>query len=149
MKDPDLANTLLLRNTNLWVLLVIFQDASTPEYQYTFAQVRDNAIHFGRGLRDVLQLRKGEVVCTVDKREHHLSVSGARGIITHASILHVAIKACSRVGIPVSSILVVGNTSAPWGRCQDSLHLQEVARKSTDTTRPSIDPKNDLSYLTY
>ncbi|KIX08854.1 uncharacterized protein Z518_03511 [Rhinocladiella mackenziei CBS 650.93] len=120
---------------------VIFQDANDTLQPLTFADVRGNAIDFGKALRDNIGLQTGDVIAlftpnsidvpcvilgalwagaivspsnpgyTATELEYQLRDSGAKYLVTHISILPLARQVCSKVGISDSHIFLVGRPS--------------------------------------
>ncbi|KAL2444011.1 putative 4-coumarate-CoA ligase 2 [Exophiala dermatitidis] len=135
---------------------IIFQSAETVSRQYTFAQLRQSSVDFGKGLNAVYDFRQGDVLglfapndidvpsvvlgtlwaggivspanrgYTVAELVYQLKDSGAKALCTHFSVLDTARKAAREVGVPESKIFLLG-----------------------EQKDESIDPKTDLAFLVY
>ncbi|KIV94686.1 hypothetical protein PV10_02430 [Exophiala mesophila] len=157
---------------------VIFQSADNPSRKYTYAQLKQAAVDFGKGLRSNYDLKKGDVVGLFAPNEvdtpaivfgtlwagailspanpgytqaelvYQLKDSNATVLVTHASVLDVAKKAAAEVGINESSIILLGEGRDPLNRIK---HWTSV-RNLSGTSRyriPKIAPKEDLAFLVY
>ncbi|EXJ79122.1 hypothetical protein A1O3_08623 [Capronia epimyces CBS 606.96] len=157
---------------------IIFQDADNLDRQYTYTQLRQLSIDFGKGLKSNHGFRKGDVLglfvpndievppvvlgtlwaggvvspanpgYTVAELVYQLKDSGARVLVTHLSVLDNARKAAAEVGIPESDILLLGKDGDPGRKFK---HWSAV-RNLEGTVRwksPKIDPKTDLAFLVY
>jgi len=157
---------------------VIFQDADYLERQYTYAQIKQLSIDFGKGLKSDFGFRKSDVLAlyvpndidvgpvvwgtlwaggivspanpgyTISELVYQLKDSGAKLLVTHMSALENAKKACKEVGIPESNILLLGKDGDPSRKLK---HWKSV-RNNDGTYRmrtPKISPKTDLAFLVY
>ncbi|KAL9612657.1 MAG: hypothetical protein Q9204_008945, partial [Flavoplaca sp. TL-2023a] len=117
---------------------VIFLDPETRR-SYTYAQVKNTAIEFGKGLKSVWEWQKGHVLAlftpnsidtpsvlwgchwaggivspanpayTVDELAFQLKDSGAKALVTQRALLPTATKAAKQVGIPEDRIILLGD----------------------------------------
>ena len=93
----------------------------------------------------------GGVICplnymyTVDELVSQLKSSKAKGLVTNVTCLRVAREAASKVGLPLSRILLVGDVDSK----QSVSHFSGLCGISTVVDKVSINPKEDLAYLVY
>jgi 4-coumarate--CoA ligase len=157
---------------------VIFQDADTLR-TYTFAQVRDLAVGFGKALQGQYGFRKGDVLAifspndidtpsivfgtlwagavvspanpgyTVDEFAYQLKDSGAKVVAAHWSAIKTVKTACSRVGIPDENILIIGDQRDPSRRLKHWTQVSENLQWAKRFRSPKINPKTDLAFLVY
>ena len=157
---------------------VIFQDADKPSRQYTYADVKNKSIDFGKGLKSVFDFKKGDVLglfsqndidvppivfgalwaggvvspanpgYTVDEFAFQLKDSGASLVAVHLTSLDIAKVACAKANIPDSNIIVIGDGKDPTFTHK---HWSSIRNISGATRyRPAkIDPENDLAFLVY
>jgi acyl-CoA synthetase (AMP-forming)/AMP-acid ligase II len=157
---------------------VIFQSAETLSRQYTFAQLRQSSVDFGKGLKAVYDFRKGDVLglfvpndidvppvvlgtlwagaivspanpgYTVAELVYQLKDSGAKALCTHFSVLDTARKAAREAGIPESNIFLLGEQKDQSMRIKHWTSIRNL--EGTRRFRiPKIDPKTDLAFLVY
>lgn len=157
---------------------VIFQDADHLERKYTYTQIRQTAIDFGKGLNSTYGFRKGHVLglfapndidtasvvfgtlwaggvispanpgYTFAELAYQLKDSGATILVTHMSAIDTARKACKEVGIPESNIILLGKDRDPSRRFKHWTVVRTLS--GTDRFRsPRIAPKDDLAFLVY
>ncbi|KIX07131.1 uncharacterized protein Z518_05108 [Rhinocladiella mackenziei CBS 650.93] len=157
---------------------VIFQDADNLDRQYTFSQIKQSSIDFGKGLRANHAFRKSDVLALyvpndidvapvvfgtlwtggivspanpgyrVPELVYQLKDSGAKVVVTHMSVLDNARKACKEVGIPDSYIIILGKDRDPTR----TFKHWTLVRNFEGTARyrtPKISPKTDLAFLVY
>jgi 4-coumarate--CoA ligase len=97
----------------------------------------------------------GGVVCpmnnlyTVDELASLLKSSGAKGLTTHFSCLHVAVKAASIVGLPLNRIILIGEQSDPQRRVKHFSSLMREGEVVGVEGKVDINPKKDLAFLVY
>ncbi|KAF7564050.1 hypothetical protein G7046_g80 [Stylonectria norvegica] len=161
--------------TNL--LPAILVDGETNR-SYTFAQIKDRSITFGRGLKHALQWRKSDVLAfftpnnidipvvnlgllwaggvaspanptyTPEELARQLDDSKARALITQKRFLQTACKAAELAGLPLSNVYLLGDERDEQGKFG---HWSDLTAKEAwfPPRKPSIDPKKDLAYLVY
>ncbi|KAI4153253.1 MAG: hypothetical protein LQ341_000557 [Variospora aurantia] len=157
---------------------IIYLEPETSR-SYTFAQVRDTAVEFGKGLKSAWEWRKNDVLAlftpnsidipaiiwgchwaggivspanpayTVDELAFQLKDSGAKAIATQETLLPAAIEAAKRVGIPEDRLILLG------GDERDAAirfkHFRSI-RNLAGTSRylrSEVAPHNDLAFLVY
>ncbi|KAJ5174152.1 uncharacterized protein N7482_000029 [Penicillium canariense] len=154
----------------------IFQDATDFSRRYTFGQLREHAIGFGKGLRKSFDFKKSDVLgiyapndvdmppvifgtlwaggvvspanpaYTATELAYQLGDSGARVLVTHISVLDTAREACAQVGIPEGNILLLGMEN------QSPSHFThwKAIKDTTGANAPAkISPKVDVAFLVY
>ncbi|KAL8654145.1 MAG: hypothetical protein Q9210_001691 [Variospora velana] len=156
---------------------IIYLDPETSR-SYTFAQVRDTAVEFGKGLKSAWDWRKGDVLAlftpnsidipaiiwgchwaggivspanpayTVDELAFQLKDSGAKAIATQKTLLPAVIKAAKRVGIPEDRIILLGDDRDATIRFKHFQSIRNLAGTSRNR-RSKVDPDNDLAFLVY
>jgi 4-coumarate--CoA ligase len=154
---------------------VIYLEAKTGR-SYTYAQVRNTAIEFGKGLKANWNWRKGDVLAlyspnsidfpavtwgclwaggiispanpayTADELAFQLRDAGAKGLATQVSCLEMAKKAAKKVGLSEDRIILMGSTGHSVVK-----HFTSIGRNSGTTKfeRTKIDPREDLAFLVY
>ncbi|KAL8693524.1 MAG: hypothetical protein Q9218_001649 [Villophora microphyllina] len=176
-------------NVDIWALLFERKDRPFPDDQviyvdpethrsYTYAQVRNTAVEFGKGLKSVWEWRKGEVLglfspnsidtpaliwgChwaggivspanpgyTVDELAFQMKDSGAKALATQKALLPAATKAAKQVGIPEDRIILIGDDRDETVQFKHFESLRNLAGTSR-YRRTRIDPKRDLAFLVY
>ena len=158
-------------------LLVIFQDANSSR-SYTYAQIKNTAIDFGKGLKSVWEWKKGDVMglftpndvdtpaliwgthwaggiispanpgYTVDELAFQLKDSGAKALVTQLPFLDTARKAVKKVGIPEDRIILVGPGRDSSNRFKHFVSLRNTAGTSR-YRRTKANPQKDLAFLVY
>jgi hypothetical protein len=156
---------------------VIYVDADTNR-SYTYAQVRSTALDFGKGLKSVWEWKKGDVLgiyspnCidtpaitwgthwaggilspanpgyTVEELAFQLKDSGAKALVTQKVFLKTAIKACKKVGIDESHIILMGDERDETMKFKHFTSIQNLAGTSR-YRKTKIDPNKDLAFLVY
>ncbi|KAL8900865.1 MAG: hypothetical protein Q9207_005489 [Kuettlingeria erythrocarpa] len=176
-------------NSDIWSLIferkdrpfpddkVIYLDPDTRR-SYTFAQVRNTAIEFGKGLKSVWEWHKGDVLglftpnsidtpaviwgChwaggivspanpgyTVGELAFQLKDSRAKALATQKALLPMAIEAAQQVGIPADRIILLGDECDPTMRFKHFQSIRNLAGTSR-YRRTRYDPRNDLAFLVY
>ncbi|KAJ5181664.1 hypothetical protein N7449_011811 [Penicillium cf. viridicatum] len=156
---------------------VLWQDADTRR-TYTYAQTKDAAIAFGRGLRTHFGWKSGDVMAlftansidtpvatfgtlwaagivspaspryTAEELASQLKDCSAAGIITQFSMLQVALQAAKVAGIPRERIILIGDVRDPETRVR---HFTDICGgpNSGVQERPLVTPKKDPAYLMY
>ncbi|PNY29198.1 4-coumarate-CoA ligase 1 [Tolypocladium capitatum] len=145
---------------------------------YTFAQIRDRSIAFGKGLKHVLGWAKGDVLAfftpnsidtpivnlgllwaggiaspanptyTVDELARQLRDSRAKAVITQKELLPATRAAAQEVGLPLDRIFLLGDARDESG---EHMHWTEVDAGGAwiQPRKTVVDPKRDLAYLVY
>ncbi|KAM3077593.1 hypothetical protein ACMFMG_006929 [Clarireedia jacksonii] len=154
----------------------IYTDAETSR-SYTYAQVRDTAIEFGKGLKAVWEWQKGDVLAlytpncidtpavlwgahwaggivspanpgyTVDELAFQLKDSGAKALVTQKPFLKSAQEACRKVGIPDDRIILVGDERDETSKFKHFTNIRNLSG-ATRYRRTKMKPK-DLAFLVY
>jgi 4-coumarate--CoA ligase len=83
---------------------------------------------------------------TVEELEFQLKISGAKGLVVHASLLDTTVAAAKRVDIPVARILAVGGHSEAAGVVDVDTMLSDAG---ATIARPMLDPMTDTAFLVY
>ncbi|KAL8879702.1 MAG: hypothetical protein Q9192_008178, partial [Flavoplaca navasiana] len=156
---------------------VIYLDPETRR-SYTYAQVRNTAIDFGKGLKSVWEWQKGHVLAlftpnsidtpsvlwgchwvggivspanpgyTVDELAFQLKDSGAKALVTQKALLPTATKAAKQVGIPEDRIILL---EVKRDESMQFKHFQSI-RNLAGTSRyrrTKVNPREDLAFLVY
>ncbi|KAI9843009.1 MAG: hypothetical protein M1838_002895 [Thelocarpon superellum] len=155
---------------------VIFHDPDAHR-SYTFAQSRDTAVEFGKGLKAQWDWKRGDVMgmytpnsidtpsvmwgChwaggiispanpayTVDELAFQMKDSGAKALVTLLPLLDVARQAAKKVGIPEDRIILLGDHKDPSGQFK---HFSAIKNTSgaIHLRRTKAKP-SDLSFLVY
>ena len=156
---------------------MIYQDSKTTR-SYTYAQVKDSAINFGKGLRSIWDWQKGDVLAlftpncidtpaiiwgthwaggiispanpgyTADELAFQLGDSGAKGLVTQKPFLGVAIEAVERAGIPEDRIILIGDERDESYKFKYFSAVRNLAGTSR-YRRVKANPKEDLAFLVY
>lgn len=154
---------------------VIYADPETNR-SYTFAQVKQTAIEFGKGLKAQWEWKKGDVLAlytpnsidvpsvtwgthwaggvlspanpayTPEELAFQLKDSGAKALVTQKELLHNARAAAKMVGLPEDRIILLGDE-----RDAHFKHFTSVQNLSRATRygRTKSNPKKDLAFLVY
>lgn len=162
-------------NWRLTLIWVIYTDGDTGR-SYTFAQVKDTAIDFGKGLKAQWDWQKGDVITlftpncidspsviwgahwaggivspanpgyTSEELAFQLKDAGAKAIATQRPFLDAAVGAAKIVGIPNDRIILLGDEKDARFK-----HFTSVRNTSGATRyrRTKIDPKKDLAFIPY
>ncbi|KAI4209965.1 MAG: hypothetical protein LQ351_007129 [Letrouitia transgressa] len=156
---------------------VIYLDPNTSQ-SYTYAQVKNAAIEFGKGLKSAWEWQKGDVLAlftpnsvdtplviwgchwaggiispanpgyTVDELVFQLKDCGAKALVTQKAFLTVATEAAKRVGIPDDRILLLGDERDESMRVKHFKSVRNLAGTSR-FRRTKIDPTTDVAFLVY
>ncbi|KAL8713619.1 MAG: hypothetical protein Q9220_002481 [cf. Caloplaca sp. 1 TL-2023] len=155
----------------------IYQDSDTGR-SYTYSQVKQTAIDFGKGLKAVWEWEKGDVLglftpnsidtpavlwgChwaggivspanpgyTADELTFQLKDSGAKGLVTQKALLATAVKAAERAGIPLDRIILLGDERDATVRFKHFQSVRNLAGTSR-YRRTRPNPETDLAFLVY
>lgn len=176
-------------NTDIWGFLferkdkpypddkVIFRDPYTNR-SYTFAQVRDTAVEFGKGLKSVYEWRRGHVLAlftpncidtpsvmwgahwaggivspanpgyTAEEFAFQLKDAGARAIVTQKALLPTAIEAAKMVGIEEDHIILMGDEKDDTYKFKHFSNVKNLAGTSR-YRRAKLSPDKDIAFLPY
>ncbi|KIW03402.1 uncharacterized protein PV09_05607 [Verruconis gallopava] len=156
---------------------VIYRDAESDRV-YTFSQVKDTALDFGKGLKAVWEWRKGDVLglylpncidtpaitmgthwCggvvspanpsyTVDELAFQLKDSGSKALITTLEFLPNAIAACKKVGIMEQFIALAGDKRDPEAKVKHFTSIRNISG-ATRYRKTKVNPEKDLAFLVY
>lgn len=163
--------------SNTYVATVIFTNPYTGR-SYTYAQTRDAATEFGKGLKSVWEWRKGNVLAlftpndidvppvmwgcfwaggtvttanpayTAHELAFQLKDSGARAIVTQHVLLDTTLKAAKQVGIPEDRIILLGDNRDDTFRFKHFSSIKNLAGTSR-YRRTKLDPTKDIAFLPY
>ncbi|KAK5124035.1 hypothetical protein LTR85_002232 [Meristemomyces frigidus] len=155
---------------------VIFVDPSTSR-SYTYAQVKQTATDFGKGLKGLWDWQKGDVLgiyspnsidtpavtwgChfaggvvspanpgyTADELAFQLKDSGAKALVTQVPQLEIALQACEKAGIPEDRICLIGDQKAD-GQFKHFTSVRNISGTQR-YRRAKVDPEKDLAFLVY
>ena len=157
----------------------IYRSALTPSRSYTYASVKSAARAFGEGLRSAWDWQKNDVLAIYAPNDidfgavvygaffaggivspanpgysarefaYQLRDCGAKAIVTHASVVGVAVEAAGMVGIPRERVILMGERDEEKGK--GFKHFSSVRKLSgTDRyRRRKADPDKDLAFLVY
>jgi acyl-CoA synthetase (AMP-forming)/AMP-acid ligase II len=158
----------------------LYIDPNTSEH-YTYSTLQQTSLNFATSLHHTLKLRKGDVLAlflqnnintaavmfgthylggivspanpayTVRELVHHLKDSGAKILVTQASLLKVALGAAREVSIAEDHVIVVddvGKGKASGGLRAFKRFVEEGKTKETPK-KAKLDQKKDLAYLVY
>jgi len=156
---------------------VIYTDSVTSRH-YTYAQVRNTALEFGKGLKALYEWKKGEVLAlytpncidtpaitwgvhwaggilspanpgyTADELAFQLKDSGAKALVTQKVFLKTAIEACKKVGIDEDMIILMGDEKDETHKFKHFTAVRNLAGTSR-YRRTKINPAKDLAFLVY
>lgn len=156
---------------------VIYKDADTGR-SYSYAQVRNTAIDFGKGLKSVWEWRKGDILAlftpncidtpvitwgvhwaggivspanpgyTTQELAFQLKDSGAKALATQKPLLKVAVEAATQAGIPEDRIILIGDEKDESMRFKHFSSIRNLAGTSF-LRRTKAHPKKDLAFLVY
>ncbi|KAF2168869.1 hypothetical protein M409DRAFT_20882 [Zasmidium cellare ATCC 36951] len=145
---------------------------------YTFKQVKDTAIDFGKGLKGLWDWQKGDVLAlytpncidtpavtwgthwaggivspanpgyTEEELAYQLKDSGAKALLTQLPFVDVALKACKKVGIPQDRIALIGDARDPEGRYKHFTSVRNISGTQR-FRRAKVNPDKDLAFLVY
>ncbi|KAG5916237.1 hypothetical protein E4U42_007743 [Claviceps africana] len=156
---------------------VLLTDADT-ERSYTYHDVKQSSVEFGKGLRHVFGWQKGHVLSfftpncidtplltyglhwaggvaspanptyTVDELARQLVDSKAAALVTQTSFLKTAVAAAQKARIPLDRVILMGDGKDESGKHR---HWRDVTAKGAwrQPRKAVLDPKKDLAYLVY
>ncbi|KAF7159235.1 hypothetical protein CNMCM5623_004507 [Aspergillus felis] len=176
-------------NVDLWTFLferkdrpfpddkLIYIDADTKR-QYTYKDVKETALAFGKGLKAILDWKKGDVLAlftpncidtpavtwgthwaggvvspanpayTVEELAFQLKNSGAKALITQMALLPVATAAAKQAGITEDRIILIGDERDPQAKFKHFSSIRNISG-ATRYRKTKINPATDLSFLVY
>jgi len=153
---------------------VLFVDVASGK-KSTYESLRETTQQFGNGLQSKWNWQKGDIIATmtpntidvipvifgtilvggilcplsftytVDELVTSLNQSKAKALVTNIACLDVALKAASKVGMPLNHILLVGQTKSDV----KVKHFSSLQSTSGCIKKVSINPREDLAYLVY
>jgi 4-coumarate--CoA ligase len=157
---------------------VIYHDPYTKR-SYTYAQVKDAAANFGKGLKHLWDWQKGDVLClytpncidtpaitwgchwaggilspanpnyTVEELVFQLKDSGARAIVTQLPFIKNAQEAAKQVGIPLDKVIVMGDQRDPSHKVKHFTSIVNTAGSAKYRRTKAKNPAEDLAFLVY
>jgi 4-coumarate--CoA ligase len=157
--------------------LVIYFDPDTHR-SYTYTEVKNTAIEFGKGLKGLWGWNRGDVIAlftpnsidtpaviwgahwaggipspanpgyTADELAFQLKDSCAKALVTQKSLLKVACKAAKMVGIPEERIILIGDERDEYARFKYFTSIRNISGTSR-YRRTKANPKKDLAFLVY
>lgn len=156
---------------------MIYVDAVTNR-SYTYQEVKQTAIDFGKGLKAVWEWEKNDVLALytpncidtpavmwgchwaggivspanpgygVEELAYQLKDSGAKAICTQWDCLDNARKAAQKVGIPEERIILMGDKRDSTAKFKYFTSVRNLA-STARYRRAKVDPDNDLAFLVY
>ncbi|KAF2003382.1 4-coumarate-CoA ligase-like protein [Amniculicola lignicola CBS 123094] len=157
---------------------VIYLDPYSKR-SYTFAQVKEVAADFGKGLKALWDWQKGDVLglftpncidtpaviwgChwaggiispanptyTVDELAFQLKDSGAKGLVTQLPFIKVAKEAAKKVGIPDDRIIVIGDQRDSTHAVKHFTSIRNTSGSARYRRTRARNPAEDLAFLVY
>ncbi|KAF4614402.1 hypothetical protein G7Y89_g15334 [Cudoniella acicularis] len=157
--------------------ILIYIDSDTNR-SYTYAQVRNAALDFGKALKANWEWKKGDVLAlftpncidtpaimwgthwaggilspanpgyTVDELAFQLKDSGAKALATQKAFLKVAQEACKKVGIDEDMIIIMGDERDETAKFKHFSTFRNVSGTAR-FRKAKVDPKKDLAFLVY
>lgn len=142
----------------------IYIDAATKR-SYTWSQVRDTAVEFGRGLSSQWGFKKGDVLgffspnsvdyapvffgahyvggaastanptYTAKELAFQMKDSGVKGIVTQLPMLAVAREAARAIGLPEDRIILLGDGRDPSGKFKHFTEIKHTGPSGTSNLR--------------
>ncbi|KAK3995352.1 hypothetical protein QBC44DRAFT_320169 [Cladorrhinum sp. PSN332] len=172
---------------DLWSLLFQEQKRDFPpsqviltcaetERSYTWADVRDASLNFGRGLQTLWGWKKGDVLAfytpnsidtpiltlgalwagatispanplyTPEELAFQLRDSNVKALVTQHAYLPTALEAAKKASLPLNRIILLG----PKSPSNEFTHFTSLLSSSpTKPQKPSLAPKSDMAFLVY
>jgi acyl-CoA synthetase (AMP-forming)/AMP-acid ligase II len=157
---------------------VIYFDPYTKR-SYTYAQVKEAAVNFGKGLKALWDWQKGDVLAlytpncidtpaitwgchwaggilspanpnyTVDELVFQLKDSGAKALVTQLPFIKNAQEAAKKVGIPLDRVIVMGDQKDPSYKVKHFTSIINTAGSSKWRRTKASNPAEDLAFLVY
>ncbi|KAI9700576.1 MAG: hypothetical protein M1820_006730 [Bogoriella megaspora] len=176
-------------NIDVWGLLFERKDRPYPDDKvvildphtnrsYTYAQCRDTAVDFGKGLRAAWDWQKGDVLAlytpncidtpaimwgthwaggiispanpgyTPEELAFQLKDSGAKGLVTQWPFINNAREAAKIAGIAEDRIILMGDQRDPQQLVKHFSSIRNISG-ATRYRRVRIKPNDDLAFLVY
>ncbi|KAF2156432.1 acetyl-CoA synthetase-like protein [Myriangium duriaei CBS 260.36] len=153
---------------------VLFFDPYSKR-SYTFIQLKNAALDFGKGLKAVYEWRKNDVLAlftpnsidtgvvmwgclwgggivtpanhgyNVEELSYQLKESGAKAIVTQLPLLKTAIAAAEQVGIPHENIILIGDKD-PSMKFKHFTSVRNTAGTSR-FRRQKVDPATQIAFI--
>lgn len=173
----DLRRNIPKTSTSAYIDVVIYLDPYTKR-SYTYAQCKNAAIDFGKGLRATWEWQKGDVLAlytpncidtpavmwgthwaggiispanpgyTPDELAFQLKDSGAKGLVTQMPFIENAKKAAKIAGLPEDRIILMGDQRDPQQLLKHFTSIRNISG-TTRYRRVRIKPEEDLAFLVY
>lgn len=164
--------------TILTCYVVIYRSCSNSSRKYTWADVLEAATAFGKGLRNLWDWDKGDVLAiyapndvdfaavvygtfyaggivtpanpaySVNELEFQLKNSEAKALVTTKEFLSNATKAAKKAGIPDDRIILIGEGRDDAHRYKHWTNIRPTSG-AVRYRRRKMDPDNDLAFLAY
>jgi 4-coumarate--CoA ligase len=155
----------------------VFQDATTDK-SYSFEDVHNKAVDFGKGLKMIYEWQKGDVLAlfspnhidtpaitfgtlwaggvvspanpayTVAELARQLKDSEARLVATQIELVGHVKAACEMAGLPEDCVILLGNGSDPQGRTKHWTNVRNISGAQR-VRRAKINPMTDVAFLVY
>lgn len=156
---------------------VIFRDADTQRF-YTYQDVKEATLTFGKGLKAVFGWKKGDVLAlftpncidtpivmwganwaggvvspanpsyTTEELAFQLKNSGAKVLVTQVPFLGVAVEAAQKAGISHDRIILIGDQRDPKARFKHFTSIRNLSGTAR-FAKTKVDPATDLAFLVY
>ncbi|TKA48826.1 hypothetical protein B0A49_13105 [Cryomyces minteri] len=156
---------------------VIYVDPYTNRL-YTYAQVKNTAVDFGKGLKALWDWQKGDVLAlftpncidtpsitwgahwaggivspanpgyTAEELAFQLKDSGAKALVTQLPVVATARKAAAMAGIPEDRIILIGDERDPSLKFKHFTSIRNTSG-ATRYRRTKANPEKDLAFLVY
>ena len=169
--------SIFMTSTSTYGCAVIYLDPYTKR-SYTYAQCKNTAIDFGKGLRATWEWQKGDVLAlytpncidtpaimwgthwaggtispanpgyTPDELAFQLKDSGAKGLVTQVPFIDNAKKAAKIAGLPEDRIILMGDQRDPQQLFKHFTSIRNISG-ATRYRRARIKPEEDLAFLVY
>ena len=157
---------------------MIFLDPATNR-SYTYAQTKQSASDFGKGLKSLWDWQTGDVLAlytpnsidtpivtwgchfaggvvspanpayTAEELAFQLKDSGAQALLTQVPNLPIAEEACRRVGIPTDRIALIGDERDTTGRIKHFTSVRNTSGTARYRRHKPRNPAEDLAFLVY
>lgn len=189
MPTPSPYPSIDVPNIDIWAFLferkekpypddkVIYLDANTNR-SYTYAQVKNTAIDFGKGLKGVWDWQKGDVLAifspncidtpaitwgthwaggiispanptySVEELAFQLKNAEAKAVVTQLPLLPTVQKAAAAAGVPQDRIIVMGDARDPAGAVKHFTSIRNISGVSR-FRRTRLNAAQDLAFLVY
>ncbi|KAK3336227.1 hypothetical protein B0T19DRAFT_33157 [Cercophora scortea] len=193
MPHPSVFPSLFIPDIDLWSLLFSQNDrvlsfpvtkniitcGNGSNRSYSWADLRNGSIEFGKGLQAQWGWKKGDVMAlytpnsidtpvvtlgaiwaggivspanplyTVDELAFQLKDSGAKGLVTQVPFLKIAVEAARKAGIPNNRIILLGDRRDDPGRFEHFSGIRQKSPKGQYVQAKISNPDEDLVFLVY